>query len=39
MCMGIVNAVLDGCEMKKEKLLEEMGIETDEDCKVVIPSN
>lgn len=39
LCMEMVNAVLDNCEMKKSVLLEEMGIETDEDCGVTIPSN
>ncbi len=33
----MVNAVLDNSEMKKAQLLEEMGIETDEDFGIKMP--
>lgn len=36
-CMDMVNAVLDNSEMKKAQLLEEMGIETDEDYGIKMP--
>lgn len=37
MCMSMVDAVLDNCDMKKATLFEEIGIETDEGFKVKIP--
>lgn len=33
----MVNAVLDNSEMKRTKLLEEMGVETDEDFDIQMP--
>ncbi|XP_008328226.1 homologous-pairing protein 2 homolog isoform X1 [Cynoglossus semilaevis] len=34
----MINAILEGYPKSKKEFLEEVGLETDEDCKVVVPS-
>ncbi|XP_022595286.1 homologous-pairing protein 2 homolog [Seriola dumerili] len=35
----MINAILEGYPKSKKEFLDEVGVETDEDCKVVVPSN
>ncbi|KAF7225753.1 homologous-pairing protein 2 homolog [Nothobranchius furzeri] len=35
----MMNAILEGYPKSKKEFLEEVGVETDEDCKVVVPSS
>ncbi|XP_053194284.1 homologous-pairing protein 2 homolog isoform X3 [Scomber japonicus] len=34
----MINAILEGYPKSKKEFLDEVGVETDEDCKVVVPS-
>lgn len=34
----MMNAILEGYPKSKKEFLDEVGVETDEDCKVVVPS-
>uniref|UniRef100_UPI003AADCE5C homologous-pairing protein 2 homolog isoform X1 n=1 Tax=Centroberyx gerrardi TaxID=166262 RepID=UPI003AADCE5C len=38
MASDMMNAILEGYPKSKKQFLEEVGVETDEDCKVVVPS-
>ncbi|KAM6956992.1 homologous-pairing protein 2 homolog [Aplochiton taeniatus] len=38
MASDMMNAILEGYPKSKKQFLEEVGVETDEDCKVVMPS-